>query len=216
MKKYSKVLILLILFVLCPRKVSATCSNEEMTLWRQLAQNVTVSYDAVEKDGKVMFSITFANMNKDLEIYDLDNQKFYSSKKSEITITKNKDSHTYRFDLYSKDKYCGRISLYSVYADIPAYNPYHKDEVCKGIEDYALCKKWALIKYSYEDWKDKVISYKESLIPKEEEVKEKKKHIGIIEKIVDIYGDTYYIILPIVILGGIVWIYVYNKKRELF
>lgn len=216
MRKYGKCLMLLILFVLYPKTVNASCSNEEMTKWKSLAQNVTISYDAVEKNGKVSFTITFSNMNKDLEIYDSSSQKMLTSTKNEFTITKNKDNQTYRFDIYTKHEYCGRVSLYTIYADIPAYNQYHNDMICDGVEEYALCKKWALIKYSYSEWKEKVQAYKDSLIPTEEETPIEAQKESLLEKIIDIYSDVYYIVLPIIIVVGMVTIYVYNKKRELF
>ena len=216
MKKYGKFLMLLGLFVMLPITVKAECTDEEMAKWKSLAQNVNVSYDAVEKNGKTNFSITFSNLTRDLEIYDSDNKKMYSTSKKEYVITKTKASKTYRFDIYAKHDYCGRVSLYTIYADIPPYNKYHKDDICLGIENYSLCQKWVLIKYSYDDWKLKVKQYKDSLNIEVEDKPSSEKVESLIEKIVDIYSKIYYIIFPVIIFVGILTIYVYNKKREFF
>jgi hypothetical protein len=218
MREYSKIVMIFAFLMLCPYKVFASehaCTNEEKVYWKNLAQNVTVSYDAVTSGDTVKISITFSNLTKDLEIYDLDNQKWYSTSKSEYTITKSKSNETYRFDIYSKDEMCGRVSSYTLYANIPAYNQYQSDPICSGIEDYTLCQKWLNNQYSYEDWKAKVQAYKDSLVVETEDTVTERA-TSIAEKIVDIYGKVYYIVLPIIIVGGAVIIYVYNKKRELF
>lgn len=218
MRTYSKVLFLLVLFVLCPIKVLAgkySCTNEEKVYWKNLAKNVAVSYDAVVSGSTVKFTITFSNMTKDLEIYDQDNQKIYSTNKNEYTITKTHDNKTYRFDIYSKDRMCGRVSSYTTYAAIPAYNKYQNDVLCKGIESYKLCQKWVSVEYSYDVWKQKVQSYRDSLKVEREPIG-KKEHTSLLEKIVDIYSNTYYIFLPILAISCMIGIYIYNKRRELF
>ncbi len=218
MGKHSRVLIILALFVLFPKTVSASshsCTNEEKVYWKNLAQNVVVSYDAITDNNKVKFTITFSNLTKDLEIYDLDNQKWYSTTKKEYTINKSKDNKTYRFDIYTKDEFCGRVASYTVYASIPAYNKYQNDKLCKGIEEYKLCQKWASVSYDYDTWKSKVEEYRKSLI-KDDNKEEKNNNYSILEKIVDVYGDIYYIVLPAIVIVGVISIYIYNKKRELF
>ena len=85
----------------------------------------------------------------------------------------------------------------------------------KGIEEYKLCQKWASVSYDYDTWKSKVEEYRKSLI-KDENKEEKKNNYSILEKIVDVYGDIYYIVLPAIVIVGVISIYIYNKKRELF
>lgn len=218
MRDYSKFIFLIILFMLFPTYVNASehgCTNEEKVYWKNLAQNVVASYDAVTTDNKVKFTITFSNLTKDLEIYDLDNKKWYSTTKSEYTITKTNDNKTYRFDIYTKDNFCGRVSSYTLYASIPAYNKYQNDKLCDGIEDYKLCQKWVSVSYSYDVWKEKVQAYKDSLV-EDNKPNGKESTTSILEKIIDIYSDIYYIVLPAIVIVGMISIYIYNKKRELF
>lgn len=218
MRKYSKYLILLLLFVLFPLKADAVlCENEDKVKWQSLAKNVTVSYDAIEKNGKVTFTVTFSNLSKGLILKDVRVNKDYTYKKSELTLSGLTPGESYRFELYTDAGFCTHEILYTLYAVVPSYNYYHKDAICEGVKEYALCQKWGNINYSYEEWKKKVQAYKDSLIEAEEDNPTiKEKTVNWIEKIVDFYSRVYYIILPILIIGGAIIIFIYNKKRELF
>lgn len=230
MKRYNKIFILMFLFVLFPINAKAMlCSNEEKVKWTNLAQNITVKYDAKEKNGKVIFSITFSNISKGLIIYDKLNKEFHSYKGSELTLNNYEPNVNYKFDIYADmDHYdtdengvktynnCFGMVLYTHYAIIPAYNKYSTDSLCKGIEDYTLCQKWANINLDYDEWKEKVTTYIKSLEPKEENKSQDDKRQDLLEKLVDIYASVYYIIFPIIIVGGIAYIIIYNKKHDLF
>lgn len=217
MKKYGKIMVLIAFFVFCPKNVKALlCDNEEKVRWQSLAQNVTYSYDAIEKDGKVTFSVTFSNLVDGLMIMDDKTSKEHPYTKPELTITGLRANTSYRYGVYTTEYRCKYQLLYTIYVNIPPYNPYHKDSLCEGIENYKLCQKWTQITYSYDEWKQKVTKYKESLKEEKPIEEEEKGELSLIEKIIDIYGKTYYIVLPLIIgIGGII-IYVYNKKRNLF
>lgn len=218
MRKFSKILMLLVLFLLLPKNVSALlCNNDERVKYQDMARNITYSYDAVEKNGKVIFTLTFANVHKDLALVNARNDKWYYQKNQVITITNLEPNASYRYEVYSiADDGCKNMDMYTINVLLPSYNKYHKDSLCEGIEDYELCNKWKNVNYTYEEWKEKVKLYKDSLTPELEEDKIKDDSKTLLEKIIEAYGQLYYIVLPIVIVVGALTIYIYNKKRELF
>ena len=218
MKKCSKWIILLVLFVLCPKNVDAlSCTNAKKVNYQDMAKNIAYSYDAKDVTGTSVFTLTFSNVPKSLALRNARTGKWYFSKNNEIVITNLKANLSYRYDVFAVDgQGCDNIALYTLNIILPYFNKYYSDPLCSGIEEYELCQKWANIKYSYEDWKIKVKAYKDSLIPKEETLTPEEERMNLIERIVDIYGDIYYIIFPIIIVVGMTWIYLYNKKRELF
>lgn len=218
MKKYSKWIVLLVLFVLCPKNVDAlVCTNEKKVKYQDMAKNVAYSFDAKDVNGNSVFTITFSNVPKSLALRNARTGRWYFSKNNEIIITNLKANLSYRYDVFAVDELgCDNIALYTLNIILPSFNKYHSDAVCDGIEEYELCQKWANIKYSYTEWKSKVQAYKESLIPKEENLTPEEERMNLIERIVDIYGRIYYIVFPIIIVVGMTWIYLYNKKRELF
>lgn len=218
MMKYSKLIILLVLFVLCPKNVDAlSCTNDEKVKYQDMSKNIAYTYDAKDVKGKSVFTLTFSNVPSSLILRNARTGKKYYPKKNEIVITGLEANLSYRYDTFAIDgQGCENIALYTLNIVLPHFNKYHDDELCNGIENYELCQKWANVNYSYEEWKIKIKEYKDSLIPKEEEPTAKEKRLSLIEKIIDIYADIYYIIFPIIIIICIIWIYVYNKKRELF
>jgi len=217
-RKYSNFLILLII-VLFPIKVDAlSCLNSMKVKYQNMARNIAYSYDAKEVKGKTVFTLIFSNVPSSLAINNASKGGwYYRNKNGEIVISNLNANTNYRYDVYAIDKQgCDNISLYSFNIILPYYNKYYTDPLCKGIENYSLCQKWINVVYEYDDWVNKIEKYKKSLIIEEEIVTPEEKRESIIEKIVDFYGKIYYIIFPIIIIAGLLTIYVYNKKRELF
>lgn len=217
MKKGRKIFIILVLFVCCPKTVKALlCENIDKVRYQDLAKNISYSYDAIEQNGNVKFTVTFSNIPKGFAIKNATLNNWYSYKSSELKIANLKSNKNYRFDIYVEtDDGCNNISMYTFNVNLPYYNKYYADSLCKGIEQYKLCQKWVNAQYTYDEWKKQVNKYRESLQqerPNEEEENTK----SWIEKLIEAYGKTYYIILPLIIgIGGII-IYVYNRKRDLF
>lgn len=217
MGKYSKVIILLILLLLCPIKANAlSCPNAKKVTYQEMATNIAYTYEAADVNGTSVFTLTFSNVFSSLALRNARTGKWIYPKNNEVVIKGLKANTSYRYDVFAVDgRGCDNLAIYTINVNLPYFNKYYSDPLCKGIEDYSLCMKWANVKYPYEEWQKKVTAYKESLI-KEKEPTPSEKRNNILEKIVDAYGKVYYIIFPILIIGGSVWIYVYNKKRELF
>ncbi len=217
MKKYSKIMILLVLFVLFPKDAEALlCENVYKVKYQELAKNITYSYDATEKNGTVNFTLTFSNVQKGFALKDDEGSVWYYPKNSEIVIKNLKSKTNHRYDVYVTSGGCANLSLYTFNVLLPGYNKYYKDELCNGIEKYVLCQKWTNKEMTYEEWKKNVTTYRGSLNKDDIEQNNAEKDKTIMEKIIEVYGEIYYIVLPILIVVGSIIIYTYNKKRELF
>ncbi len=217
MKNYGKIVVFIALFLFCPRSIKALlCENVDKVRYQDLAKNISYSYDAIEKNGNVKFTITFSNIPKNFAIKHVALNQWFGYKGNELKIENLEPNKSYRFDIFVEEgEGCDNIVMYTINISLPFYNKYYKDPLCEGIESYKLCQKWVQTDYSYEEWKKQVNKYrdsKEETIVKEEE----KKNNSWIEKIIEVYGNIYYIVLPLIIgIGGII-IFIYNKKRDLF
>lgn len=206
-----------LLMLILPLKTKAIlCSNEDKVTFQALAKNITISYSDIEQNGTVSFQITLSNIYEGLIIRDIKNNITYPYRGSELTIS-NLDANTsYRFDVYIDDLFCDSELLYSHYINTPAYNPYYQDEVCKGMENYAICQKNTNITISYEEFKQRVENLKNNEIQEPMEEPEEIQEKGIYDFILEFYLDYYYIVLPIFIVIGTLIICLYNKKNKLF
>lgn len=213
MKKY---LLLVLLFVLCPIQIDALmCNNESKVKYSEMARNISVNYEYLETDNDVIFNIKITNIPETFIIVDVKNNITYNYNSSELIIPNVSKNTSYKFNVLKNDDACSWEIFYTHYINIPAYNVYYKDEVCKGIEDYKLCSKWLNVTSSYEEWKNKVVEYKNSLnVSTDEKIKEEEKTV--FEVIFDFYLDYYYFILPTIIVLSLIAVYFYNRKNDLF
>lgn len=214
---YKKVLFIICLFVLLPMNVKALmCSNEKKAKFREQAKNVAINYTYQETDNDITFDIKFDNIPSDFYLYDVDTgDRYYPNEQSSAVVNNVQKNKSYKFWVYTSDALCENETLYTHYITIPGYNIYYKDNLCKGIEAYKLCNKWLNINMSYDEWKNEVNKYIESL-KKQQVVVEQEEIKGIFDYVFDFYTSYYYFILPGIILVCIVGIYVYNKKHDLF
>ncbi len=213
----NKLLLLVVsFFIFAPSSKAYLCDNSTKVEYQEMAKNISVNYEYTESDDDVNFSIKISNIPTDFIVLDvINNKKYYSSSNSSEILIENVSKNTsYRFDISKNEIACGSIVFYSHYINIPAYNKYYKDAICEGIEDYKLCNKWLNVTISYDEWKNKIIEYKNSL-NKEEEIPEEKEKSWM-EKIIEFYSNYYMFILPGIIIVSCSGIYLYNKKHDLF
>jgi len=212
----KKLLLVLILFVLYPIQSKALmCNNESKVKYSEMAKNISVNYEYQEVDNDVIFNIKITNIPETFIIEDVRNHKTYNYSSSELVIPNVSKNTSYKFNVLKDDQFCSWEIFYTHYINIPAYNYYYKDEVCKGIEDYKLCNKWLNINLSYDEWKNKVIEYKNSLNQDDDIIRDEKGK-SILDIIIDFYLDWYYLILPSIIIISLASIYLYNRKHDLF
>jgi len=214
MRKY--ILTLVLFLFICPNIANA-CSNSDEVKYQELAKNISYSYDYIEENGNISFNVTFSNINENLYLYDYTNDVVHDRIGDEMTLTGFSQGNSYKFGVYTSDIASGCVgnTMYIMYVNIPYYNPYYQDELCKGIEDYKFCNKWLNMNITYDTFKNNVLKYKESLT-EEKKQNENQKVEGFFDKLVSFYVDYYYIILPLLIIISVVYIRIYNKKHDLF
>lgn len=212
MKQKKLLFIILITICLCfPNTVfGARCENTEKIKLAALAKNISVTYDYVEENNQVFFQIIFSNLQPGLKIKDVTNNREFYYNGSELVLGRYQPNTISRFDVYSTT--CDS-RLYSHYVTLPGYNPYYSDPVCKDM-NISLCQKWVTINYDYNTFVNEVNKYKQTntveIEPEQQEV------LGIYDYIFKFLSEYYYIIFPIIIIGGITGIVILRKKDNLF
>ena len=161
-------------------------------------------------------SISCNEFNNIKEIYfvDLTNYRTYNYTKEEFVITGYQSGESIRYDFYSKD--CPSQVLASIRLNLPSYNSYYKDEVCKGVESYSLCQKWSSHNLSYEKFLERVTNYKNSLISEPEPLPEPTVNELSITQIIINFLLDYYVIILIVLILGLVGVYMLSKKDDVY
>lgn len=212
MKKW---LLLLILFI--PFETKALyCSNAELANLKKIAANISYSYDYVETNNEVKFSITLTNLNKDFYIIDKSNNKRYN-KTPEVTINNYKSGQVVRYQVNSNTENCQEEILYTLVITLPTYNPFYKDRLCQSIPNYKLCQKWSSHGLNYERFQKNVQSYLDSL--------KNNPNNNYEEEIIDLDLGTiilnfvlkyYYIPLLMIIIGSSIGIYFVNKRSNIY
>ena len=211
--KYIKYVILLILVI--PFSVNATfCPTSSKAQFKDQSENIMFTYDYVESDT-VTFNITISNIPEDFIIKDVSNNKIYNYTKSEITLYNYIPEESYRFDIYVDDIFCSDDKMNSKYVITPAFNPYYKDEVCSGVEDYELCLKWQSMPFTYEEFVSRVTEYKKEIEQKPEDVIEV-EYESVFSKMGTFFLDYYYYILPAIIIICLIIMVRRIRKDDLF
>ncbi len=211
-KKLFKNILFVCLFCFCfPSNILAVCSNQEKIRLSSLAKNISVTYDHIEQNNDVSFNITVTNLTSDLIIKDVSNNKFYGYTGTDITLYGYSKNKTYRFDIYGTGE-C-YTKLYSHYVTLPGYNPYYNDPACVDV-NAGICSKWVNMPYDYSVFLTEVAKYKKSSTTIEETKEE--EILGLYDYIIRFIISYYYIIFPVIIVGGIIGIIYLVRKDDLF
>lgn len=211
----NKLLICLVsFFIFISSSKALMCGNEVKVKYQEMAKNISINYEYVETDNDITFNIKFSNIPETFIIVDEKNGVTYNYSSSELIIPNVNKNTSYKFNILKEDDFCSYVIFYTHYINIPAYNYYYKDEICNGIEDYKLCNKWLNVNYNYDEWKEKVINYKNSLNIEDEIIETQEENI--FDKIINFYAKYYMYVLPSLIIMCCVSIYLYNRKHDLF
>ena len=214
MRRY--IIFVTLIMLMLPLKVSAKCDYNDFSRIKSLANNVSLSYDYIETNEGIMFSITISNMSK--EIYIIDRyfgNTYHYNDGNDIVINEFSAGYSIKFDIYTTNSDCANTFLSSQYINLPSYNYYYKDPLCSGLESHGLCQKWARLELDYEGFKIKINDYKRSLEKEPDPPVLVEKTDGIIDHILSFLASNYYYILPGIIIVSLFGIY-RIKKRDSF
>lgn len=212
-----KKIILFFVLLLIPIGVDAYyCDYDAYNRALKKASNVNIMSDYEIIEDVAVFNIKIYNLESNQYVIDEKNGIRYNYSEAidgVLTIHNITVPMVYKFGIYSHENFCDTNALATLYAEIPTYNKFYKDDACKGIENYKLCQKWSSINMTYDEFKKGVSEYKNSLIKEEEKIEEYK---GIYEIIFDFYLKYYYLLLPGIIVVGVISIIVIKKKENKF
>lgn len=217
MKKIIKICLFAIALIL-PIKVLGACTVDDKLRYSTLATNITTSYDYVENNDSVTFSVTIHNVHKDLLVKDNSSNKTYSSNNNDLnnfTITNLKDGTNYSFGIYTKSGDCSYRTFNTIYINLPKYNKYYKDPLCEGLEEFNLCQRWGENgNITYNTFKTKIEEYKKKdTINNTDKVNDEEK-----TTLLEIIGDFWAKYYLYITLGTIITltpiIIIANKKNS--
>ena len=202
--------------ILLPLKIKAICSVDDKMRYNSLASNITTSYDYVENNDSVTFSVTIHNVHRDLVIVDRSTNRRYQSNNgglNNFTISGLKDGSNYSFDVYAKSGDCSSRLFNTLYINLPKYNKYYKAQVCEEASDYLPCQKWAEIgDLTYEEFKNNVENYKNTQVISGDDFKSEEKNWLYV--ISDFWAKYYIYISGIIIVVASITIVIVKKKNK--
>lgn len=218
MKKVKFIILIILLFILNIRVVSAKCNNSYLSELRGISSNVNFSYDYYIENGDAIFNLIINNLTPNMYIINNDSNERYNYENTtngELTIYGLKNLSSISFSMYAVGEGCDNKKLLTKYIKLPSYNQYYENEICKGIEEFQLCNKWLKQEISYNTFTEQVKKYKQSLESKTDgDDSEITIKDDLIDKIVKYYSKYYYVILIIIIVICAIIILYQNKKNR--
>ena len=221
MKKKKKILMLLINLFFTGYSVKALsyggCDYSIISDLKSRVNNINISYTYEIIENNAYFNVTLNNIPKDVYFVDTSTGKKYfydNTLNGEITIDRYSEITSGQYKFFVYNNVCNDVKLGIKYYNFPIYNKRHSSELCKGIENYYLCKKWSNKYYSDEEFNKKIEEYKNSAnneTVKDNKIKYKK---DITTRIVEFYIKYYYISLPALIIFCFVIMYISKKKNS--
>lgn len=212
MKRNIMFLALLFGFLVFPFQAEACNSNEKIKLLA-LANNINSTY--VFDENSKTFQITLTNIPKGFAVKEVNSGITHYYSQSELRFDGYQPGGNYRFDVTSDTIGCSNEVLKSFYITLPVYNLNHIDPLCKGLEEYDICQKWGKYITNRSQFELEIKKINQDISISEEAVVEP-IYTGVFDKFAEFFVRTYYIILPIIIVGGLFGIYKLNKKEQLF
>ena len=192
------------------------CKYSNLSRYKSLASNISTTYDYVEENNTLTFSITLVNLNENLYIVDNTTQKVYNYSENELTISGYTPGITVKYSVYTKDIDCSDILLYTIRVVLPAYNKFYSDPICEGISNYMYCQKWFSHNLDYETFKNRVTDYKNSLNELPIIAPSAVDDYGLWDAILDVIIRYYYVILVAIIIVCGTIIYINEKKSDVY
>ena len=196
----------LLLLLLIPLSVKATCSNQELARYKALGTNVNSYY---EYDNN--FNVTVYNLSSELKIVNKNDNSTYTNPNGigEIKINNISPGTSLTLGIYPNNGECSDYRIRTIYVNLPYLNKYYGEEVCIN-NNNQLCSKWVNTNnYTKEQFINEVKKTQEEEIIEPEPEPEVKNY-----SFLEFLGDYYIIILLVIIVSGSVAIYFIDKKQK--
>ena len=143
-------ILLFLIFISIGEVKADVCSNEEITILKEIAKQVKISYEynyeKYDNSGNKIydnFDIIIENLNKDIYIKFQNKQIYYSYNESNdgtIVIGNSIPGH-YVFEIRASK--CA-TKLNTISLEVPKYNRYSDDERCNNVDSNVIkyCDEW--------------------------------------------------------------------------
>ena len=193
--------------LLFPFSNKAICYSKDKVRFQKLAENIDYTY--VFDENSKTFNIIFTNLQQSLSL----NEIIYPGQ--ETTLTGFLPGNSYNFVVKINDLECYNETVKTIYVNLPAYNANYNDPLCQGLQDYDICQKWGKHISDRSEFEKQI-----KIIAKETNEKDvdqtEESYNGIFDYLAIAFVNTYYIVLPIIIVLCLIGIYRLNKKDNLF
>lgn len=193
------------------------CEYSQISRLKSIVSNINITHDYYIQNNQAYFNITLSNLVPEIYFIDSKNKVKYTyanSQNGQITIYNQTDTQvSYKF--YSNLNMCPGVKLSTKYYNLPIYNLYYNSDLCKGIENYNLCKKWTKNNYSYDEFKEVVDKYKQQKekVTIEDEIKVTYEKT-LLNYFIDFYVKYYYLLLIGIIVICFIIMYINRKKNK--
>lgn len=208
MKKKAFIMMLFICLLVFPFSIKAFCYSKDKIKFQKLAENIDYTY--VFDENTKTFNIIFTNLQTSLSL----NEVVYPDQ--ETTLTGFIPGNSYNFVVKTNDSSCYDETIKTIYVNLPIYNANYSDPLCQGLHDYDICQKWGKYISNRSEFEKQVQKINSSTKEDNSEEETQKEYKGIFDYLANIFVNSYYVVLPIIIVICLFGIYRLNKKEKLF
>lgn len=205
--KKKAFMMLFICLLLFPFSIKAFCYSKDKVKFQKLAENIDYTY--VFDENTKTFNIIFTNLQTSLSL----NGVVYTNQ--ETTLTGFIPGNSYNFVVKTNDSTCYDEMIKTIYVTLPIYNANYNDPLCQGLHDYDICQKWGNYISDRSEFEKQIQKINTSVNENDNQISEE-EYKGIFDYLANIFVNTYYIVLPIIIVVCLIGIYKLNKKDRLF
>lgn len=196
----------LLLLLLIPISVKASCTNQELSKYKALASNINSYYEYNDK-----FNLTVYNVSNELKLINKNDNTTYTNPSGigEIKINNLNPGQNITLGIYPNNGECSSYRIRTIYVNLPYLNKYYQEEICTN-NNNPLCSKWVNTNnYTKEQFINEVEKEKQ-----EEQVEPESEPEVKSFSFIEFLGDFYIPILLVIIIGGSIGIYFLNKKQR--
>ena len=208
MKKRAFIMMSFICLLVFPFSIKAFCYSKDKIKFQKLAENIDYTY-AFDENTKT-FNIIFTNLQTSLSL----NEVVYPDQ--ETILTGFIPGNSYNFVVKTNDSSCYDETIKTIYVNLPIYNANYNDPLCQGLHDYDICQKWGKYISNRNEFEKQVQKINSSTKEDNSEEETQKEYKGIFDYLANIFVNSYYVVLPIIIVICLFGIYRLNKKKKLF
>ena len=229
----TRLLCILILFLVVPtfvkaehEVIDARCTLDIKMSLRENARYINYKLTRNEdKKGNVTYSITLFNITEDVNVINSSDNKVYTIKSNVISNIKPGTNVVLNVNA-NNTTYCNGYKINVLNINIPYYNPYSKNKLCVGNEDYYLCRENVLLNMSQKEFETRINAYikekennnnnNEQMPDKKDDVVEDKTGFSIFDFIIKYNKAISITGVVLLIIYIVLDIKISKKKREVY